>query len=215
MISLLTYSPGVHLSPWSPRPPPFAGRLPGASSSRAVLPRYRRRSSPTCATRCLPKSSSPATCSAPRTRSRRATACRGSWRAMRCARSRRKASPRSRWARAAARGWRAATRSCSPRRSRCSSTLTGVGPSEIMDAQRAIECLAAELAAENATDADLAAASRRSIADAEASMGDVARFHRSSVPNFISRWPRPRTTACWWCSSSRCSTCHGRGAIQR
>src|ERR1041385_2368962 len=34
--------------------------------------------------------------------------------------------------------------------------LIGVGPSEIMDAQRAIECLAAELAAENATEADFA-----------------------------------------------------------
>src|SRR5882757_10294585 len=34
--------------------------------------------------------------------------------------------------------------------------LTGVTPNEIMDAQRAIECLAAELAAENATDVDIA-----------------------------------------------------------
>ena len=34
--------------------------------------------------------------------------------------------------------------------------LTGVSAAEIMDAQRAIECLAAELAAENATDADIA-----------------------------------------------------------
>src|SRR3982074_2238381 len=33
---------------------------------------------------------------------------------------------------------------------------TGVTPAEIMDAQRAIECLAAELAAENATDEDIA-----------------------------------------------------------
>src|SRR5262245_66866 len=33
--------------------------------------------------------------------------------------------------------------------------LTGVGPSEIMDAQRAIECLAAELAAENADANDI------------------------------------------------------------
>jgi GntR family transcriptional repressor for pyruvate dehydrogenase complex len=53
--------------------------------------------------------------------------------------------------------------------------LTGVGPAEIMDAQRAIECLAAELAAENATDADLERL-RRSIAEADASMGDVERF---------------------------------------
>jgi GntR family transcriptional regulator, transcriptional repressor for pyruvate dehydrogenase complex len=53
--------------------------------------------------------------------------------------------------------------------------LTGVGPSEVMDAQRAIECLAAELAAENATNADIERM-RRSIADADASMGDAERF---------------------------------------
>jgi GntR family transcriptional repressor for pyruvate dehydrogenase complex len=53
--------------------------------------------------------------------------------------------------------------------------LTGVGPAEIMDAQRAIECLAAELAAECATDADIARM-RHSIAEAEASVGDVERF---------------------------------------
>src|SRR6266567_2342647 len=34
--------------------------------------------------------------------------------------------------------------------------LIGVGATEIMDAQRAIECLAAELAAEHATEADVA-----------------------------------------------------------
>src|SRR5499433_3931075 len=33
--------------------------------------------------------------------------------------------------------------------------LTGVSAAEVMDAQRAIECLAAELAAENATEADI------------------------------------------------------------
>src|SRR3954465_9143129 len=53
--------------------------------------------------------------------------------------------------------------------------LTGVTAAEIMDAQRAIECLAAELAAENATDEDIARL-RQSIADADASMSDVARF---------------------------------------
>src|SRR3954471_20768855 len=55
--------------------------------------------------------------------------------------------------------------------------LTGVTPAEIMDAQRAIECLAAELAAENATDADVARL-RQIIDDADASMGDVAGFTR-------------------------------------
>ncbi|MCX7311280.1 MAG: FCD domain-containing protein [Hyphomicrobiales bacterium] len=52
--------------------------------------------------------------------------------------------------------------------------LTGVTPAEIMDAQRAIECLAAELAAENATDEDVA--KLRQIAnDSEASLNDAAR----------------------------------------
>src|SRR6476646_529866 len=45
--------------------------------------------------------------------------------------------------------------------------LIGVGANEIMDAQRAIECLAAELAAEHATDADFSRL-RQLIADAEA-----------------------------------------------
>jgi len=53
--------------------------------------------------------------------------------------------------------------------------LTGVGPAEVMDAQRAIEALAAELAAENATDADLARL-RAVLAEAEAAIGDAARF---------------------------------------
>lgn len=53
--------------------------------------------------------------------------------------------------------------------------LTGVTAAEIMDAQRAIECLAAELAAENATDEDVAKL-KQSIADADASMDDAARF---------------------------------------
>src|SRR3954470_21503576 len=52
--------------------------------------------------------------------------------------------------------------------------LTGVTPAEIMDAQRAIECLAAELAAENATDADVARL-RQIVADSEASLHDAAR----------------------------------------
>src|SRR5438067_5769400 len=53
--------------------------------------------------------------------------------------------------------------------------LGGVSPAEIMDAQRAIECLAAELAAENATDADIARL-RQIVADSEASLNDAARF---------------------------------------
>jgi len=53
--------------------------------------------------------------------------------------------------------------------------LTGVSAAEIMDAQRAIECLAAELAAENATDEDIARL-RQLVDDADASIGDVARF---------------------------------------
>jgi GntR family transcriptional repressor for pyruvate dehydrogenase complex len=53
--------------------------------------------------------------------------------------------------------------------------LTGVSAAEIMDAQRAIECLAAELAAENATDADIARL-RQLIDDADAAVNDAERF---------------------------------------
>ena len=53
--------------------------------------------------------------------------------------------------------------------------LTGVSVAEIMDAQRAIECHAAELAAENATDADIAKL-KALIAEAEANMGDAERY---------------------------------------
>src|SRR5438132_12236888 len=53
--------------------------------------------------------------------------------------------------------------------------LTGVSTAEIMDAQRAIETLAAELAAENATDADIARL-KGIVADTEASLNDAARF---------------------------------------
>ena len=53
--------------------------------------------------------------------------------------------------------------------------LTGVGAAEIMEAQRAIECLAAELAAENATEADIAKL-RALIDDADAAIDDPERF---------------------------------------
>src|SRR5215212_472132 len=55
--------------------------------------------------------------------------------------------------------------------------LIGVGATEIMDAQRAIECLAAELAAEHATEADFAKL-RDLVAEAERSINDVERFTR-------------------------------------
>ena len=88
----------------------------------AARNRCRRRSSATCATRCLPRSSSPATCIGTENETRGALR-RQPHRRARCAAHacRRSASPRSGWARAAARGWRAAIRGCSPRRSRCSS----------------------------------------------------------------------------------------------
>ena len=57
--------------------------------------------------------------------------------------------------------------------------LAGVSTAEIMDAQRAIECLAAELAAENATAADIANL-RSLLADAHAKLGDVDAFTESS-----------------------------------
>jgi len=53
--------------------------------------------------------------------------------------------------------------------------LTGVSVAEIMDAQRAIECLAAELAAENATEADIARL-RALVAEAEAHIDDAERY---------------------------------------
>jgi GntR family transcriptional regulator, transcriptional repressor for pyruvate dehydrogenase complex len=56
--------------------------------------------------------------------------------------------------------------------------LTGVGAGEVLDAQRAVEALAAELAAENATAADHARL-RQLLADAAAKIGDVAEYTRS------------------------------------
>src|SRR5262245_19143838 len=53
--------------------------------------------------------------------------------------------------------------------------LTGVSVAEIMDAQRAIECFAAELAAGNATEGDIAKL-RQLVADAEANLADVERY---------------------------------------
>jgi GntR family transcriptional repressor for pyruvate dehydrogenase complex len=57
--------------------------------------------------------------------------------------------------------------------------LTGVTASEIMDAQRAIETLGAELAAENATPADIARL-RALLREAEAALPDLDRFTTSS-----------------------------------
>jgi GntR family transcriptional regulator, transcriptional repressor for pyruvate dehydrogenase complex len=57
--------------------------------------------------------------------------------------------------------------------------LTGVSAAEIMDAQRAIETLGAELAAENATAADVAKL-RRLLREAEAAIGDLDEFTRLS-----------------------------------
>jgi GntR family transcriptional repressor for pyruvate dehydrogenase complex len=57
--------------------------------------------------------------------------------------------------------------------------LTGVTASEIMDAQRAIETLGAELAAENATKADITAL-RRLLDEAEVAIDDLNGFTRLS-----------------------------------
>jgi len=57
--------------------------------------------------------------------------------------------------------------------------LTGVTPAEILDAQRAIECLAAELAAEHATAADHQRLARL-LAEAERAIDDVPAFTRAS-----------------------------------
>ena len=88
---------------------------------------------------------------------------------------RRSASPRSGWARAAARGWRAAIRGCSPRRSRCSSTSPASAPPRSWTRSAPSNASPPSLAAENATDDDIARL-RQLVADAEASIGDVARF---------------------------------------
>ena len=58
--------------------------------------------------------------------------------------------------------------------------LTGVGVTEIMDTQRAIECLAAELAAENATAADHAKL-KRLLAEGEAGLDDLDAFTKVSM----------------------------------
>jgi GntR family transcriptional repressor for pyruvate dehydrogenase complex len=58
--------------------------------------------------------------------------------------------------------------------------LTGVTAAEILDAQRAVECMAAELAALNATAADHARL-RALLADAEAAIGDNEAFTRVSL----------------------------------
>jgi GntR family transcriptional repressor for pyruvate dehydrogenase complex len=57
--------------------------------------------------------------------------------------------------------------------------LTGVSVAEIMDAQRAIEALGAELAAQNATDDDVAKL-RRLLREAENAIGDLDAFTRAS-----------------------------------
>ena len=92
---------------------------------------------------------------------------------------RRSASSKSAWAKAAARASRKATRACSPKRSPLQLDLTGVTAAEIMDAQRAIETLGAELAAENATAADIASL-RRLLDEAEAALPDLDLFTRLS-----------------------------------
>jgi GntR family transcriptional repressor for pyruvate dehydrogenase complex len=57
--------------------------------------------------------------------------------------------------------------------------LTGVSAAEILDAQRAVECMAAELAAENATAADHERI-RRLLAEAESKIDDVDAYTLSS-----------------------------------
>jgi GntR family transcriptional repressor for pyruvate dehydrogenase complex len=57
--------------------------------------------------------------------------------------------------------------------------LTGVRASEVLDAQRAIECMAAELAAEHATPADHARL-HRLVAESEACINDATAYTRLS-----------------------------------
>jgi GntR family transcriptional repressor for pyruvate dehydrogenase complex len=58
--------------------------------------------------------------------------------------------------------------------------LAGTKVHEIIDAQRAVECVAAELAAEHATPADLRKL-KRLLADAESKLGDVEAYTKSSL----------------------------------
>lgn len=58
--------------------------------------------------------------------------------------------------------------------------LAGISAREILDAQRAIETLAAELAAENATEADLARL-RNLLAEAEAKIDDIEAYTLASL----------------------------------
>src|ERR1700719_3384272 len=57
--------------------------------------------------------------------------------------------------------------------------LTRVSPGEVLDARRAVECMAAELAAEHATPADHERL-RRLLTDAESKLDDVAAYTLSS-----------------------------------
>ena len=57
--------------------------------------------------------------------------------------------------------------------------LTGIGPGEVIDAQRAIECMAAELAAENATPADIARI-RQLLTEAERTIAQRDEYTRVS-----------------------------------
>ena len=58
--------------------------------------------------------------------------------------------------------------------------LAGIDARELLDAQRAVECLTAELAAEQATAADLARL-RAMLAEGAALIGDVGGFTRASL----------------------------------
>ena len=88
--------------------------------------------------------------------------------------------------------------------------LTGVTPAEVMDAQRAIETLGAELAAENATAEDIARL-RALLVDAQGAMHDLI-ISPSCRAISISRWRKPRTTASSSCNCCRSNMCHGRAA---
>ena len=74
--------------------------------------------------------------------------------------------------------------------------LTGVSAAEIMDAQRAIETLAAELAAENAT-RGRSRQSSSACSPRPKRSSTTRRPTPAPAATSISRSPRPRTTACW------------------
>ena len=92
--------------------------------------------------------------------------------------------------------------------------LTGVTAAEIMDAQRAIEMPRRRARRRSMPPQRIMPGCARSIAETERDHRRRRRPSPGSGASSISRSPKPRTIACSWCSSFRCSTYRGRCAIR-